>query len=160
TNNSRGQPITVVEDDLMHFDKYINTKVELIVCMTDTLLHLDTKDKIVMLFNKVFEALEEKGKFILTFRDLSSELSGTDRFIPVKNDETTIFTCFLEYEPETVKVHDIVYKKENDRWRLYKSFYRKIRLSKDWIEEQLSRVGFNEVTLSVENGLITIIAVK
>ncbi len=39
------------------------------------------------------------------------ELTELDRFIPVKSDGSKIFTCFLEYEKETVKVHDIIYER-------------------------------------------------
>ena len=131
--NSENLPIITIQDDLINFEQYISSKPELIICMTDTILHLESKDKVTLLFNKVFSSLEENGKFIMTLRNLSTELSELDRFIPVKNDEKTIFTCFLEYESTTVKVHDLVYQKERDSWKLNKSFYRKLRLSKHWI---------------------------
>ena len=152
--------VIIVQDDLINFEKYPKEKAELIVCMTDTLVHLESKDKVLALFNKVVASLEEGGKFIITFRDLSSELSELDRFIPVRSDENTVFTCFLEYEPETVKVHDIVYKKNIEGWNLNKSFYRKLRLSKDWVDSQLSRVGFNLVESTVDHGFVTVIATK
>ncbi len=159
-NNSGTLAVNIVQDDLSNFDKYAKDKAELIVCMTDTLVHLESKDKVISLFNKVFFSLEPGGKFIITFRDLSSELSELDRFIPVKNDDNIIFTCFLEYEPETVKVHDIVYKKNIMGWNLFKSFYRKLRLSKDWVHSQLSNVGFGHVDSTVDHGFVTIIAIK
>jgi len=123
--------INIIRDDLINFDKKTQKGVELIVCMTDTLIHLESKEKVTTLFNKVFEALEPKGKFILTFRDLAHELTDLDRFLPVKSDENIVFTCFLEYETETVKVHDIVYQRSEGEWKLFKSFYRKLRVSKD-----------------------------
>lgn len=159
-NNSGTLAVNTVQDDLLNFDKYAKDKAELIVCMTDTLLHLESKDMVLSLFNKVISSLELSGKFIITFRDLSSELSELDRFIPVKSDENIIFTCFLEYEPETVKVHDVIYKKNGGKWNLNKSFYRKLRLSKDWVNSQLSSVGFNRVESTVDHGFITVIATK
>ena len=153
-------PIATVQDDLINFDQYIDIKPELIVCMTDTIIHLESKERVNLLFKKVFDSLEENGKFIMTLRDLSTELSELDRFIPVKSDEKIIFTCFLEYEPNTVKVHDLVYKKERDNWKLNKSFYRKLRLSKNWIDEQLEQIGFGKVVSSIDKGLITTIATK
>ncbi len=156
--NSKEWNIKIVEDDLIHFDKYISGQAELIVCMTDTLAHLESKEKALSLFDKAFAALENQGKFIITFRDLSSELSELDRFIPVKSDENIIFTCFLEYEPETVKVHDIIYRKENQKWCLHKSYYRKLRLSQNWVEAQLSRIGFTIVESTIESGFVTLIA--
>ena len=94
--NSGELEIETVRDDLINFEQYVNSKAELIVCMTDTLLHLESKEKVSSLFQKVFTSLEDKGKFIITFRDLSQELSELDRFIPLKSDDRTILTCFLE----------------------------------------------------------------
>jgi predicted RNA methylase len=159
-DNSGSLEIEITQDDLIYFDQYIENKAELIVCMTDTLVHLESRDKVISLFNKVANSLDEAGKFIITFRDLSSELTGLDRFIPVRSDENTIFTCFLEYETETVKVHDIVYRNIQGEWNLSKSFYRKLRLSKTWVDAQLSNVGFNYIDSKIQNGLVTVIAVK
>ena len=152
--------INTIKDDLVNFDKNTQKGVELIVCMTDTIVHLESKEKITSLFDKVFEALETKGKFILTFRDLTHELNELDRFLPVKSDENIIFTCFLEYETEAVKVHDIVYKKSHGEWKLFKSFYRKLRLSKDWVDNKLLDSGFSKIDSKVEKDFVTVIAVK
>ena len=160
TDNSGSLEINIIQDDLINFDNYVKNNIELIVCMTDTLLHLESKDKVLSLFNKVADSLDETGRFIITFRDLSSELTELDRFVPVRSDENTIFTCFLEYESETVKVHDIVYQRNQGKWKLNKSFYRKLRLSKAWVDEQLSNVGFNHIESKIENGLVTVIADK
>ncbi len=159
-NHSRELAVNIVQDDLNNFNKYTNGRVELIVCMTDTLLHLESKAQILSLFDNVFASLEKEGRFIITFRDLTSDLSDLERFIPVGSDDDIIFTCFLEYEPETVKVHDIVYKREKGKWCLHKSYYRKLRVSGAWVDEQLCRVGFTCVESAVDNGLITIIATK
>ena len=109
--------------------------------MVDTLLHLPSKNAVSTLLAKVHAALEAGGKLIVTFRDLSKELAELDRFIPVRSDADTIFTCFLEYEPDTVKVHDLVYRRQNSGWVLHKSFYRKLRLAEQWLVDQSTRHG-------------------
>lgn len=153
-------PISIVQDDLVDFDKHTEGNAELIVCMTDTLIHLESKDRVLSLFEKVMASLEKGGRLVITFRDLSFELSELDRFIPVKSDDKIIFTCFLEYEPETVKVHDLVHRKDGDAWSLNKSYYRKLRLSKEWVDDQLSTVGFSQIDSAVDKGFVTVIAVK
>ncbi|MCP4142142.1 MAG: class I SAM-dependent methyltransferase [Chloroflexi bacterium] len=158
--NAGNLEITTVQGDLVDFDEYLNGDVELAVCMTDTILHLESREKLRSLFAKIFAALESEGKFIITFRDLSYELKDADRILPVRSDENIIFTCFLEYEEEIVKVHDVVYKKTNGEWALSKSFYKKLRLPKAWVEEELSRSGFSKIDSTVENGLVTIMAHK
>jgi 2-polyprenyl-3-methyl-5-hydroxy-6-metoxy-1,4-benzoquinol methylase len=152
--------INTIRDDLINFDKHTQKGVELIVCMTDTIVHLESKEKVTLLVDKVFESLEPKGKFILTFRDLTHELTELDRFLPVRSDENIIFTCFLEYEAEAVKVHDIVYKKSSGEWKLLKSFYRKLRLSKTWVDKELLDSGFREIDSKAEKGFVTVVAVK
>ena len=159
-NEASDLKIKTIQDDIINFDDHLDNNVELIICMTDTITHLESKEKVVSLFNKSFKSLEKGGKFILTFRDLTHELNDLDRFLPVKSDESTIFTCFLEYEPETVKVHDIVYRKIKNEWVLQKSFYRKVKLSKTWVDKQLTNIGFSLEESSMKNGLITIIAIK
>jgi SAM-dependent methyltransferase len=150
--------IVAVRDDLSHFDRHVSAPVELVVCMVDTLVHLDSKRTVVELFAKVRAALEPGGKFVITYRDLSREAAELDRFIFVRSDDTTIFTCFLEYEPETVKVHDLVHRKQAGQWKLYKSFYRKLRLAQSWVHSELERAGFSTVEAGVDRGLITIVA--
>lgn len=152
------EAVNTVQDDLLNFDRYVEGKVELVVCMTDTILHLGSEEDVRSLFEKVLAALEDNGRFILTVRDLSDELTELDRFLLVRSDDNMIFTCFLEYEPGTVKVHDIVHRKEEGQWRLYKSFYRKLRLSYEWITDELSAAGFDEIEISLDHGLITTIA--
>lgn len=159
-SHSTGLPIQCVRGDLMHFDRFADDDAELIVCMTDTILHLNSEADVKLLFSKAFIALEKGGKFVITFRDLTPELKNVDRIIPVRSDDNIIFTCFLEYEPETVKVHDVVYKKSNNGWSLLKSFYRKLRLSKEWVTDNLSCAGFEPVNSHIENGVVTVIAVK
>lgn len=160
TKNSGKLNIKTIQDDLINFQQHIDNKPELIICMTDTILHLESNDKVSLLFTKIFSSLEDEGRFIITFRDLSHELTELDRFITVKSDENIIFTCFLEYEPNTVKVHDIIYKKEDGSWKLQKSFYRKLRLSKHWVEKQLENIGFSEIESSIDKGLITMVVTK
>jgi hypothetical protein len=155
-----GLPIRTVQDDLLDFGRHREGLVELMVCMTDTILHLDREEQVVSLFDKAFSRLEQGGRFILTFRDLSTELKELDRFIPVKSDRNTIFTCFLEYEPQTVKVHDLVYRRDGDAWSFNKSYYKKLRLSKEWVDTRLTSAGFTLTESTVDGGLVTVIATR
>jgi SAM-dependent methyltransferase len=152
--------IDVVRDDLREFDTHVRKPAELVVCMVDTLTHLESKADVVALFAKVHGALEPGGRLIVTYRDLSHELTELDRFIPVRSDADTVFTCFLEYEPETVKVHDLVYRRRGGTWELGKSFYRKLRLPQSWVAERLASAGFAPVDASVERGFVTIVATR
>jgi 2-polyprenyl-3-methyl-5-hydroxy-6-metoxy-1,4-benzoquinol methylase len=157
---AKNLPIKTICDDLSNFANYERDNLELVVCMGDTLTHLDTLKKVQALMDTVLSALETGGRLILSFRNLTQELEGLDRFIPVKSSETTIFTCFLEFEKDSVKVHDIIYEKNTGQWVLKKSVFQKLRISPDWTQKYLQKIGFEIEFYDEQNGFIFIIARK
>lgn len=152
--------IETVCDDLLNFADYDRGNIELVVCMGDTLTHLESLQKVQELFEKVYSALEIGGRLILSFRDLTFELTALDRFIPVQSNDQTIFTCFLEYEKDIVKVHDIIYEKKGEQWVMKKSYFRKLRISPDWARSYLQSIGFTIEFDNEKNQMHTIIARK
>jgi SAM-dependent methyltransferase len=158
--NAKDLSIEITHDNLLNFSKHCPETVELVVCMGDTLTHLNTHQNIREHLQRVYSALEMDGQVILTFRDLTSELKGLDRFIPVRNNANTIFTCFLEFEKDYVKVHDIIYEKKHKKWELKKSVFNKIRISPQWTRELLQDFGFEIETYDIHNGMVCIIAHK
>jgi hypothetical protein len=128
--------------------------------MGDTLTHLDSLENVHGLLKNIYQALESDGRLVLTFRDLTFELKDLDRFIPVRSESDLIFTCFLEYEKDHVKVHDIIYEKIKDHWQLKKGVYRKLCIPPDWTKEWLLKVGFEVETFENQNGMVTVIARK
>jgi len=157
---AKNLPIETICDDLSNFTNYKSGNIELMVCMGDTLTHLDAFKKVQALLDTVFSSLETGGCLILSFRNLTQKLVELDRFIPVKSNETTIFTCFLEFEKDSVKVHDIIYEKINAQWVLKKSVFQKLRISPDWTQKYLQKIGFTIEFYDEQNGLIFIIARK
>jgi len=157
---AKNLPIETICDDLSNFTNYKSGNGELVVCMGDTLTHLNDFKKVQALLDTVFFSLETGGCLILSFRNLTQELVELDRFIPVKSNETTIFTCFLEFEKDSVKVHDIIYEKNNGQWVLQKSVFQKLRISPDWTQKYLQKIGFAIEFYEEQNGLIFIIARK
>jgi SAM-dependent methyltransferase len=153
-------PVETIHDDLLHFSRHLRGPAELCVCMGDTLTHLDSCMTITKLFRQVSDCLPPGGTFILTFRDLSVELTGLDRFLSLRSEPTKIFTCYLEYEADSVKVHDLIYEFIDHQWRLNKSFYRKCRVPFAWAKETLLATGFTLPLATSDKGLVTIIARK
>lgn len=88
--------IQAIEDNILNFPRYLaGGQAEIIVCMGDTLTHLETYDEVRNLLEKAYQNLENSGSLFLTFRDYREELQGADRFIPVRSDEDKILTCFV-----------------------------------------------------------------
>lgn len=153
-------PIETIRDSLLNFGKHSPAEIEIAVCMGDTLTHLQSLEQVQQLFESTYSALAPEGKLILSFRDLTHELSGLDRIIPVRSDTRRIFTCFLEYEPRHVIVHDIVYELQDDQWKMKKSAFRKLRISPQWVNDSLAMIGYEVATFESQMGIVTIIARK
>lgn len=155
--------IVTKQADLRELDSLIRPgSLEIAVCMGDTLTHLRSRTEVSQLFQSVACALKPGGKFVITYRDLASgELSGIDRFIPVRADDRRVMTCFLEYETaETVVVHDLINVRDDDgKWTLHKSSYRKLRIPVEWVATELSRAGL-PVTRRNEGRMATIAATR
>ena len=149
-------PIQTVEDDLLAFPKYLNMKARLILCMGDTLTHLPDPKSVEQLFSLVAESLHTDGSFITTFRDYTSPLVGDGRFIRVRSDNDRILTCFLEYSPDYVTVHDVLHERNGSTWQQRVSSYRKLRLSPEWVSTTLQAKGF---TVRIEPGLAGMVRV-
>ena len=176
--------IKMIEDDFLTFQKHLDgTLVDLIVCMGDSPSHLASLHEINILFQSVFDSLlPDGGIFLLQFRDLTKELYEGDRFIPIKSDERTVFTCFLEWLPlggggdiddghqmitsdgsgRTVKVFDLVHvKKGIGAWELCTSWYKKLALSLAFCHEKLKDIGFRKVESQLgQDGMVFIKALK
>ena len=141
-----GRPIETACADLRDVRRiYGQRRARIVVCMGDTLTHLPDVASVTQLFADAFELLEPGGLLMLTFRDLSAPLEGLDRFIPIRSDADRIMTCFLEYEPGFVKVHDLIHTRNGGGWMLQKSSYKKLRLSSAEVAEQLADAGFHVV---------------
>jgi len=151
-------PIKAVEDDMLSFHRYLDSKVNLILCMGDTLTHLPDLPSVERLFSQAAELLGLGGIFVTTFRNYTSPLLGHERFISVKSDDDRILTCFLEYEPDHVNVHDLLHERIASAWQLRVSAYRKIRLSPEWVSERLKVEGFSVLVEPGLGGMVRVVA--
>jgi SAM-dependent methyltransferase len=150
--------VVAIQDDLSDFARHLDGPAGAIVCMGDTLTHLPSVESVRRLFADARAALAASGALVLTYRDLSRALEETDRFIPVRADDDRILTCFLEYLPEVVRVHDLLYRRTPEGWRLEKSWYPKLRLAAADVERWLGEAGFTLAHAASTRGLVEIVA--
>ena len=157
---SRG--VETIEADLTNLSTLrIDGKAALALCMGDTLTHLRSREEIRQFFVDVFDKLSSGGLFAITYRDLTNEMSGTERFIPVRSDEEKVMICFLEFDnPESVLVHDLVHIQNAAGGTLEKSCYRKLRLSQSWVCRELENAGFHVVSEGLSGRFTLLIARK
>lgn len=155
-----GSKVKRVNTDLTKYQYSAENTPELVVCMGDTLTHLASTEDVKSVIYNAALGLGKQGKIVLSYRDMTSELTGTSRFIPVKSDENMILTCFLEYFENYVNVNDILYKRNGDKWEMKVSSYPKLRLSKETVYGYLTGSGFDIILTNDMNGLHYIIAQK
>ena len=138
-------------DDLLRFAEHLETdeRADLILCMGDTLTHLESLDAVAALSRSVAARLEPAGRFVATFRDYTRLPSGDARFIPVRADENRILTCFLEDCDGFVKVHDVLHERTAGAWTTRVSSYRKLRLAPEAVRQTFESVGLRA---SIEPG--------
>jgi SAM-dependent methyltransferase len=137
------RPIEPLLADMRRFADHARPgSVDAIVCMGDALTHLEAHKDISGILADAFTTLAPGGRLVLTFRDMSEALTGLERFIPVQSDADRVMVCFLEYEPKTVLVHDLIHVHTKDGWTMRKSSYRKLRVSSAEIVRQMETLGF------------------
>ena len=154
-------PIRAVHDDILNFPAHITDSPELIVCMGDTLVHLPDVDAVENLISDICDRLQPGGTFVASLRDYSlPPPCGAARFLPVRNSEDRIFTCFLEYRGDTIEVHDILHARVDGEWRLHVSQYQKLRLDYRLVIGFLQDRGMAVDSLPGKDGMIVIKATK
>lgn len=158
--NPNGKGIKIALADITDVAEFERLRPELIACCGDTITHLDSKAQIQKLISDSTKILENDGHLILTFRDYTNELKGQHRFIPVKSTNDRILTCILEYEPEKVRVSDLLYEKINGDWTQRVSTYGKVRIAPKSVVEILEKNGMKIQLNEPINRMHTIIARK
>lgn len=158
--SAKGLSVHTHHEDLLRFLANAEPGVEVVVCMGDTLTHLASFGDVQRVLREVFRVLAPGGTFVLAFRDLTAPLEGADRFIPVRADENTVFTCFLEYEGDHVRVYDLIHTRSPGGWELKKSVYRKLRIASDWAKKRLVEVGFSVLREDAARGMVTFVMKK
>jgi 2-polyprenyl-3-methyl-5-hydroxy-6-metoxy-1,4-benzoquinol methylase len=160
SNNRRKRAIEIIHADILDFLNRQSSNVDTIVCMGDTITHLpdiNDAEKLIRLCSKL---LVKKGKLVFSFRDFSIALKKEERFIPVKQDNERILTCFLEYFPDHVMVHDILHEKHDAQWIQKISSYPKLRLNSQIIENLFNENGFKTIFSDTVNRMIYMIGEK
>jgi len=150
-------PIETVRDDILAcIGGMTSGSFDACVCMGDTLTHLQSFGDVQRLLRDVHRVLAPGARFVVSIRDYTTELRGEERFIPVRADERTIFSCFLEYEGDHVRVYDVVQARTETGWDMRVSSYKKLRIAPEWLEKRLRESGFEVLSRSLVSGLVTI----
>jgi SAM-dependent methyltransferase len=153
-------PVVTVQSDIRNYCSWAGLNPALIVCMGDTLTHLNSLKEAESLICQCYSELETGGKLVLSLRDYSREPDGAVVVIPVQRESGRIFLCRLEYHASTLTVQDILYSRGPDFWERNAGRYEKIRIGPDTLARMLTGAGFAIDFSSDDDGMITVIARK
>ena len=156
--HSAGLPVHTVQADLRDFSRHIAGNADLVLCMGDTLTHLNSTDEVRLLLRDIAACLRAGGVFVATFRDYRQLPTGDKRFIPVRSDLRRIHTCFLEQQGEHVIVHDIVQERGANGWSQQVSSYQKSRLSPEFVVHAAESAGLAATCRPGPRGMLTVLA--
>jgi hypothetical protein len=152
--------ITTVQSDIRHYPSWSGLHPGLIVCMGDSLTHLDSQQEAKDLVRRCFSELDSGGRLVLSLRDYSSRPAGAIDCIPVRRDDNRIFLCRLMYLETTVTVEDILYSRTDGSWLRNSGTYAKIRIPPEYLARIVRQAGFSRLSCEVRAGIVTLIAVK
>jgi SAM-dependent methyltransferase len=154
-------PITTVNADLLQFRSHITAPVGVVLCAGDTLTHLPSLSAVEHLLTEVADSLAPGGMFAATFRDyVSKTLEGDARFIMIRRDENRILSCFLEYDADTIMVHDLLTERDGGQWLQRVSSYPKLRLAPERLESKLQSLGLKTRRETAPSGMVRIVAIR
>ncbi|MBX9883427.1 MAG: class I SAM-dependent methyltransferase, partial [Novosphingobium sp.] len=153
-----GLPITTHLADIRGFDTVVPGPFDTIVCMGDTLPHLENKGDVERMLGKAAACLSTGGSLVLSWRDMAQPPQGLDRFIPVRMSDERIMLCFLEDTGEGVMVHDLVFEQDGSDWSLAKSAYPKLKLPLAEIRDLLVQAGLAVAEAAPVRGMTVLTA--
>ncbi len=160
-SHAGGDSVTTILADITDFRRHLGTEPDLVVCMGDTLVHLPERSAAERLLIDAAQAVGGGGSVVISIRDYDAPgPTGADRFIPIRNSDDQIFTCFLEYEEDVVQVHDILQRRRDGEWTLSVSGYRKLRISMDWVAATLETQGLRIAARFADDGMLVLHARK
>ena len=160
-SRARDHTIRCVNDDVLHLRMHCDGLVDVVLCMGDTLTHLESLESVERLFEAIAGVMSPDGMFVTTFRDYATRaLEGVDRFIPVRQDAGRILTCCLEYSESTVAVYDLLHERTDLGWTLRVSSYMKLRLDPEWACATLRRLGLTATLAAGARGMVRLVAIR
>jgi 2-polyprenyl-3-methyl-5-hydroxy-6-metoxy-1,4-benzoquinol methylase len=116
----------------------------LILCVGDTLAHLDDAEDVSRLIRLAAGLLTPGGALLLQFREQPKEVRPQDCSFVVRSERDRIMECILHFEHEHVWVTDVVHEWSGQLWRTVRSTYAKLRLSVEEVIADCKAAGLTE----------------
>lgn len=152
--------LTLEQSDLvLYLETCGDAEWDVILCLGDTLTHLESPLAVQQLLLGVARHLKPEGRLALSYRDSSGfDAEGVARFVPVASDRTRVMHCLLEAIDATyLRVTDIVTEVTADGPRTRLGEYRKLRLARAALIDWAGAAGLGIISEHVEQGMTSLV---
>ncbi|EMK02249.1 MULTISPECIES: bifunctional 2-polyprenyl-6-hydroxyphenol methylase/3-demethylubiquinol 3-O-methyltransferase UbiG [unclassified Leptospira] len=139
--------------DIRSEDLYQGVSPEILLCMGDTITHLESEKEWENTVSLWASFLSTGSKLILGYRDLSYGKPGDKNIFVVRSEESRIFTCQLQFTQGKVEVTDIFHEKSDKGWTVSASSYNKLILPIEEVIRTVSRKNFELKRRDEKNGM-------
>jgi cyclopropane fatty-acyl-phospholipid synthase-like methyltransferase len=137
-----GFGVTPVQANLLDLNAYRRrAPFALVLCVGDTLAHLETHAEVNKLISQAADLLTPGGKLLLQFREQATDMSPQNSVFTTRSERDRIMECVLHFWPDRVWVTDVVHEWSGGTWRSIRSTYPKLRLTIDEIVESARVAG-------------------
>jgi len=90
--------IVPLQGDICDILRLVDAPVNVVICMGDTLPHLESKDNVIGLLRDIYQLLVPDGHCLLSFRDLSNETAfASPPHLPLALQKLSAFSLKLSF---------------------------------------------------------------
>ncbi|TGK15395.1 methyltransferase domain-containing protein [Leptospira fluminis] len=157
SSRSVGLDLETKKADITDPSLYEGKCPDFLVCMGDTLTHLESESAVRKLFRLWGSFLESGTRLALGYRDLSRGKTGEKVGFPVRVERNRIFSCILSFEKDKVLVTDLYHEWDGNLWNFSTSSYFKLILPEAKILEWAGESGFSLLQQGESKGISLIL---
>lgn len=148
---AKGLDVSFIEGDMTSLDNFNTIKSNMIFCIGNSIVHLNSKSNIESFIQKIYNSLEVNGVMILQTINFDRILKYNIDSLPTieRNDEGVNFIRKYKYNKTEEKLDfntELIIKKETGECR-YSNSVPLIILMKDDVISMIKRAGFSSVEL-------------
>jgi len=152
--------LTLARADLLDYlEASGESRWDVILCLGDTLTHLESTDRVQRLLASAVRHLHPEGRLAIGYRDSSEfQAEGVARFVPVASDHERSMHCLLEpIDASYLRVTDIVTEVTAAGPRTRLSDYRKLRIARATLIGWAGDAGLRLQSEHVERGMTSLV---
>ena len=150
--DSEGATVNFVVEDMLHMERIVDEKFDLIYCLGNSLALLNDLNALEKVFQLVHKSLQDGGTFVFQILNFEEIMASDFRLMPPKSGELdtgeeVIFNRFFEHkvgENYSNLVFTSIIKRDNN-WTSEITIQKVLRLDFDIVDNLLTKNNFRDI---------------